>query len=65
MSCTRRFQPTPEIIAKVDEYLQTRNIKGQVTKEMPGGWARITVDTSDPKILTELNEFIWKLETAD
>ena len=63
MSCTRRFQATPEIIAQVDQYLQTKNIKGQVTKEMPSGWARIIVDTSDPRILTELNEFILKLET--
>jgi hypothetical protein len=79
MSFTGRFQTTPEITAKLDQYLQTKNIKGRVKNEMvptrgagiagtvnmPNGWATITVETSDPKLLTELNEFIWKLEAGN
>jgi hypothetical protein len=76
MSYTRKFPSNPKIIEPIWQFLQANNLKGTIKNETrpqrgsadaevenkPTGWATLTVETSEPKILTILNLLIWKLE---
>jgi hypothetical protein len=76
MNYTRKFPSHPKIIEQIWKFLRANNLEGTVTNEsrsrrrsgcaetvnIATGWATLTVETSDPKVLTILNLLIWKLE---
>jgi hypothetical protein len=68
MSFSRRYNTgIPQLKERMHEFLRTKDLTGQVENEFhtgnaPTGWAILTVDTSDPKLLNELDGFISNLE---
>ena len=68
MNFSRRYNTgIPQLKERLHEFLRTKDLTGQVenefqTENAPTGWAILTVDTSDPKLLNELDGFISNLE---
>jgi hypothetical protein len=70
MNSSRRYDARiPQLTERIHEFLKTKHLTGQVAHEFPAananeptGWATLTVDTSDPNLLNELNSFISNLE---
>ena len=68
MNFSRRYNTgVPQLKERIHEFLRTKDLTGQVENEFqtgnaPTGWAILTVDTSDPKLLNELDGFISNLE---
>ena len=59
----------PRLTERIHEFLRTKHLTGQVEHEFrlanvnePTGWAYLTVDTFDPRLVNELNSFISNLE---
>ena len=68
MNFGRRYNTgIPQLKERIYEFLTTKHLTGQVENEFqngnePTGWATLTVDTRDPKLLNELDGFISNLE---
>jgi hypothetical protein len=68
MNSSRRYNTgIPQLKERMHEFLRTKDLTAQVENEIqngnaPTGWAILTVDTSDPKLLYELDGFISNLE---
>jgi hypothetical protein len=68
MNFSRRYNTgIPQLKERIYEFLTTKDLTGQVENEFqnenePTGWATLTVDTRDPKLLYELDGFISNLE---
>jgi hypothetical protein len=68
MNFSRRFSTgIPQLKERIYEFLTTKDLTGLVENEFqkgnePTGWATLTVDTGDPKLINELDGFISTLE---
>jgi hypothetical protein len=68
MNFSRRYNTgIPQLKERLHEFLRTKDLTGQVenefqTENAATGWTILTVDTSDPKLLNELDGFISNLE---
>jgi hypothetical protein len=68
MNFGRRYNTgIPQLQERIYEFLRTKHLTGLVENDFqnvnePTGWATLTVDTADPKLLNELDGFISNLE---
>jgi hypothetical protein len=76
MNYKRRFDTTiPDVMEKIDEFLELKNVNGTAENEIGtyrgtrasgipafSGWATLTVDSSDQQVHRELDDFLRKLE---